>query len=303
MDQEAVPQSETAPDITPEPEKHRFSLDRKILILMGVILLAIVGIGAYFFLQKPPQEVSIQKPPPEPENVLLATVGERQIFRNDVREIALEQYLPSAITDEVIQSFLSTAVERAILDIEVVNQKLPIPESASKVEYYNSVKQEIISRNVVSAEIYSLSFWIPPPDEYPQKEEYNLQRNDLAEVMPSITQRLQSGEDAVEIAGTIYNSYPNLKELVSVNGIKYSGITDTEIVRKPRLVEGLRETSNEPFSQLLLSTPVGATVSRIWPDQSGGVVIKVLNKSTGTFVSYESWLDQKIDELVVYQSL
>ena len=142
------------------------------IVLLTVVVLVISG------LIKPNGKGSGKVPPPEPENVLLATVGDKKIYRNDVRAVALEQYVASGINSQIMKLSLDTSVERAVLDNEAEAKKIVVEKGKNKIEYYENLRNAIMLREVGTVTANTIGYWVPAfHDVYPQKPEYQQMRD------------------------------------------------------------------------------------------------------------------------------
>src|SRR6185503_10484700 len=89
---ENQPVVKTEPVISDAPKTEKKSSFwkkyNKTVVILSVAILALI----LFVLLNASHQTKVGKaPPPDPENVLLATVGDKQIYRNDAKAVALEQ--------------------------------------------------------------------------------------------------------------------------------------------------------------------------------------------------------------------
>lgn len=272
-------------------------INRKVLLLVGAVVLALVVIGVLAFIllssQNQPQG-SGQAPPPEPENVLLATVGERQIYRKDVVDVALEQYTQSGINSQIMKLALDIAVERAILDAEAEEKQIVVTDAPNKIEYYERLKGTIIAREIGSVDANVISYWVPAfGDIYPQKPEYQQMRDLTQEVLGGAVEELRAGRSTYEIGSEIVQKYPVFKDQLAVNSYILSKVSDTSLMTKPITYQYIVNDSNKLFLDTLFAMNPDQIRLLVWPDGEGAAVIQVVNKNTGDKVSYDQWLESR----------
>lgn len=269
----------------------------KLLAIACILLVAAIG---YVVLNKSNNAKVGKAPPPDPENVLLATVGTRKIYRNDVRGIALEVYLGSAVTDKVIKNTLNTAVERAILDNEAVLKGITIPKQQKKALYYDLLKAKVIEGQVQSVSEQDISWWIPPIP-YEQKPEFVVQRQNQVAMSNEIESRFKKGDDPYTVAQDMVKKYPMFEGTLGYNGANIQKGSKT-IIPGDRTLEFDASDSAKPFFKLLYSMNSGETKKGIWNDGSGGAVIKVSKSNKGSNIDYNSWLSEMIKTSVIYNT-
>jgi hypothetical protein len=283
-------QTSQTPENTSDSRKKALIL--AILILVGIAGLAIITLRT----QKETKQVTQQ------QDVLLASVGDTKIYRSTVVAIAEEQYLSSAVTNDVIKQFLDTAVERAILDREVEEQELKIPAQASKIDYYNLVKENVIQEQTESADIFVISYWVPPPSEYPDRQlpEFPEQRRVGALAMTEAETRLNAGEEPLAVARSLYTKYTILQATWALNGYLLKSSTD-EVLESPKTYMYDPRNEGQQLQDTIFSLSEGEIRKVIWPDESGGAVFKTIKVNKAEKQNYSQWLEEKKKELVDYK--
>ncbi len=269
------------------------------MILAGILIALIVGIIAFLQLGQSPDTVA-NLPQPEPENVLLATVGDKKIYRQDVKGIALEQYLQSAIDAEAIKIFLDVAIERAILDIEASRLGVSVKGTGETSQaYYDRVKNAITGGEISKVDATQIGWWLPPPEEYPQIPLYDVQREEEVKAVPEITRRLKTNEAVMDILSDVYQKYPSLQTVISVNGVRYLGPNSSTKILINREYDPNSSVAYFPGARLMREMRTGEVRSEIWKDKSGATIIKVNNITPGAKFDYLEWLKEKRNDLVV----
>lgn len=239
-------------------------------------------------------------PPPEPENVLLATVGDRKIYRDDVKTIALEQYLSSAVTNDVIKALLDTAVERAILDSEAKKKAISIPKQTSLSVYYSLLKEKVTEGQILAITEQDINWWIPPVP-YEQRPEFEVQRQNQEAMASEIEKRFRNGEDPYAVAKDTVTKYPMFGQTLGYNGANISK-SSTSITSGDRILNYDSSDSAKPFFKMMYKMNSGQIQKGIWTDGSGGAVIKVKSVSRGKSIDYNTWLADKVKKEVVFNA-
>lgn len=265
------------------------------IVLLTVVVLMISG------LAKPNGKGSGKVPPPEPANVLLATVGEKKIYRNDVRVVALEQYVASGINSQIMKMSLDTAVERAVLDREAEAKKIVVEEGKNKIEYYENLKNAIMLREVGTVTANTIGYWVPAfHDIYPQKPEYQQMRDLQAKVFGEAITLLQQGKTTYDVGKSILEKYPVYKDQLSVNSYRIAKTDDITLMQRPVVYQYLVNDSNKALMNFIFSLNKGQIKIYTWPDGEGGEIVQVVDKSFGSKITYDQWLKEK-EKTVVYE--
>lgn len=265
------------------------------IVLLTVVVLMISGIV------KPNGKGSGKVPPPEPENVLLATVGERKIYRKDVKAIALEQYVASGIDSQIMKLSFDTAVERAVLDNESEVKKIVVEKGKNKIEYYENLKNAIMLREVGTVTANTIGYWVPAfHDVYPQKPEYQQMRDLQTKVFGEAVLSLQQGKTTYDIGKSILEKYPVYKDQLSVNSYRIAKTDDITLMQKPVVYQYLVNDSNKALMNFIFSLNKGQIKIYTWPDGEGGEIVQVVDKNFGNKITYDQWLKEK-EKTVVYE--
>lgn len=308
-----------------ENEQVKPKNSKKIIIIAAVgVLLILIGI----LLLIPSQNLPfVQKPTPTPKpDVLLATVGDKQIYKSAVELAAREQYAQSAITLDVLKTFFPIVIERAILDYEAEKQKIIVTnqeiknkvkelnpsqtqtpsqlKSLSTTARYLLLKNKIITTQIKSVEAYTIGFWIPPFS-YPQKPEFTTQRLEGATALNEIDSRLKKGEEPLVIARSIDTKYPVLHEILAINGYLLKSLTDEKKAKTPRVYIYDKKNVGQPFFDTVFSLKTPGEIKKVeGKDGSGGSVIKLVSINKGESFSYEDWIKKQTTDLVkIYKQL
>jgi hypothetical protein len=298
-----------APVIAPEIQKVSKKNDtkRKWLIIGGFLIVILIVLS-YFMLQKPKQQ---QQP--------VAMIGDHPVYLEDLQKVASEQYLPTAIDEEALNTALDTLSERYILDQEAkrlsitvsdeeVRKKLSqgytqgetIPESIKISMHYELLKDKITKEAVASRQAYTIDFYIASYDEekeggFSEEEKvlFAKQRAEGAQALPEIEGRLKVGESPVTIARSIYKKYPSLQPILSVNGYILRSTTDESILAEPKIYEEEPENQSLPLFHDISMMHQNEIKRVISADGSGGYVIQVKGVTEGATKTYEDWLKEK----------
>lgn len=269
----------------------------KFIVLAVVLLLGVLVLVLLASIKKAPVG---KAPPPDPANVLLATVGNKKIYRNDVKAIALEQYAFSALNSKVLKTSLDIAIERAILDDQATIKKIIIEKGNSKLQYYENLKDTIIAREIGTVTANMLSFWVPAfHDIYPQKPEYQQMRDLEPTVFADAIQQLQKGGNTYDIGKSILEKYPVFTPQLGVNSYILSKVTDLSLMQKPVIYQYLVNDSNKLLLDTMFAMNKGQIKILVWPDGEGAAVIQVVDKNNGEKITYDNWLKDK-EKKVIY---
>ncbi len=265
----------------------------KRLLIFSVLLVVIVVI-VFVASKKQEQPIVGKLPPQEPENVLLATLGDKKIYRNDAKVVALEQYLASGLTSKILRLSLDIAVERVILDSEATSKKIVVDKGKNKIEYYENLKNTIIARELGTVTANSISFWVPAfHDIYPQKAEYQQMRDLQPKVFSEAISELQKGKSTYEIGKSIIANYPVFTSQLAVNSYILSKVSDISLMKKPVVYQYLVNSSNKLLMDFIFSMNKDQIKTLIWPDGEGAAIVQVVDKNVGAKATYDEWLKNK----------
>lgn len=317
-----VPQEIPSPriPIPPSPSSLPQRTKKSLHLILGsvlVILFILVLVLAIFVLKDGNFLGDGQKS----EDQLLLTVGEKYLYLSDVKKVADEQHLSTAIDKIALENAQAILIERTILDQEAKRQNIiVIPEqiqeyakrlfSGSTLSFtqitqarYELLRDKFIGSTITSVEAYSVGFWIPPPTHKANNDEQRRirmaqQREDGITALAQIETRLRNGEEPLAIGRIISATLPSLAEIVAVNGYLLSSTDDVSFFSKPQLYVFAKENENNPLFITLFALQPGQVQKVPGPEGSGGTVVKVFSVNKGENVSYEDWLQKKKEELV-----
>ncbi len=284
------------------PSKGATFLKGRLLIglLVGAIVLILLLLLGLNIISSRNNPQTGKAPPPEPENVLLATVGSKKIYRNDVRAVALEQYVSSGINSQIMKLSLNIAVERAILDNEAETKKIVAEKGKNKIEYYDNLKKAIMLRTVGTVTANTIGYWVPAfHDIYPQKPEYQQMRDLQNKIFSDATVSLQQGKTTYEIGKSILENYPVYKDQLSVNSYRIAKTDDITLMQKPVVYQYLVNESNKALVDFIFSLKKGQIKTYTWPDGEGGELVQIVDQNVGPKTTYEQWLKEK-EKPVIY---
>lgn len=315
----AVPVSAPVVPAPQTPSANKPPMSKKPLFLIGGILIFLLLIGGIFWsLQKGtfPLSGTSSQPTPVP-NILLATVGDQKIYRNDVYKIAAEQYVPSAINNAVLKRFLDTAIERAILDITAKQMNITVSDAevktyllASKlsdksfnISKYMILKNKVMAAQVKNVQAYTIGFWLPPLSS-PQKPEYAQERIDGQKALVDISQRLSNAEVPLSVTQYIYTTYPTLQSRLALNGYIFATTQNKSLMAQPKIFTFNASDLSKPYTNNALYDAAAAMIVNevriVQQDPgagSGGDVIKVSTIQGTGYTNYNDFLQAKKKEL------
>lgn len=283
------------------------------------------ALGIFFILLVPLIFVLVMTQ--KSSDVLLATVGDKKIYKSTVEDTAREFYTPTAIDKKALKNSYDITVERALLDYEAATENITLSEKEIEEKaknmysiqspsinenYYNAakytlIKERILAKNILSKEAYVISFWIPPFT-YTQKPIYAEQREEGEQALNDAEQRFNNNDEPLTIAMDIFDTYPSLQNILLLNGYKIKNTRNRVVFEKPRLFtfekELLKELDDPEFYDALLETEPGSVKKVIKSDASGGTVIKVTSQNLGKYISIKQLLEERKKQLVtVHQTL
>ncbi len=272
----------------------------KLLILVIILIVALGAIGGLWFILRG-QSQNTAKTPSEEQNVVLATIGTTKITKDYVRNIALESYVPTAITNDVIKQQLDIAIERVLLEKEALKKNIVLPKNVSKSEYYSLLKNKVTEGQILSVEEQDISWWIPPTPDYEQRPEFAEQRSVQQEMANEIERRLANDDDPLTVAKDMIVKYPVFANILGYNGQIVKQI-DQSTTSASRTVQYDAIDAEKPFFNLLYSMGSNEIRSGIWENGSGGAVIKTGTVTSGAKIDYAKWLADQIKLQVKYNT-
>lgn len=273
-----------------------FKLLLIILLLCGII----AGVLYIIKLNKKPQKVGTL------DNILLAQVGDKKFYTSDIKALAQEQYIESAITTKVINIFLRNAVEEEILKQEFQKEGLTIPQSSSRMSKINSMRDQVTSSLISSREAFVIGWWLPPYNYpgRPTEEEKKLleqQRKDTPIALKDIENDLKKGVIPLDAAQNAHKKYPSVAGILAVNGYILDQEKNTSIFTKPRLyTKDKEEFENTPIYTAIFNQKVNDIRTVISLDGAGGSVVVVKSSSEGSYKNYNQWYETMKKKYVSY---
>lgn len=304
----------TPPQAQPQPTEQQGK--RKIFVIGGTILaVIIVGIIGYLAFQMFSNNSSSQSGgPTADQDVLLATVGSKEIYKSQVVALAREQYQQDAITDEVLKTFFNKLIEWTILDTEAQNTGITVtdeeineftgPNASTSLKQsarYQILQDKIMAAQTKNVEANTIGFWIPSYD-YPQEPEYETQRAEAAIALQDMMQKLQEGQTPLQVAQYAATQHPTLPKL-SLNGYILAKTQDTALMQTPKIyVLGELDpesTSSDPdLYDALKTVKAGDVIVVMRNDGSGGSVVQIVNVTTDGYATFDEFLAAKTADWV-----
>lgn len=282
-------------------------------ILGGVLILLVLLISVLAFTKKAP--VTPGKVSPNAKDVLLVTVGDQKIYKSDVQKAAKEQYVSSAIDNNVLQVFLDLLIEQKILDIEASKLGITVTQSEidnsiysntasssakstnlNKFIKYSVLKDKIMAKQVKSVSAYVISYWIPPAP-YPQEPVFSQQRIDSKKAFKEAKQKLKNNEKVSGVAEYIFDTYPSLQSILVVNGYNYNLTKDKLVFNKPRVYiynkKEIDSSNNPAFFDALFGSNQG-DIKLVAPvPEVDGSLVQIISVNKDGFISYDQFLESK----------
>lgn len=297
-----------APQPLPQPPGRSFSVSKKLIVIIGIALLLIFVVAAFLLLSKKGHPVTTA----QFQDTLLATVGDQKIHKSDVITAAGEQYTPSAITSDVLKKYLDIVIERTILDQEakklgititdaeiqksIVNNKTKSPGLIS-IAKYQLIKNALIQKQVKSVQAYLIGYWIPPYN-YQQVPLFAQERTVGKQALEEGKTLLQNGMPPLTVAQTLFEKYPLLDPIWSINGYFVNKLKDTSLVQSPRTLT-VGETD---IDASIFALKKGDIAIVDGPNGAGASLVQIVSLNSGDFTTYESWLAEKKKTLVTTEN-
>jgi len=266
---------------------------KKILIIsvaLVVILLGLFGMYLKFNSQQTGYSTS---------DVVLVTVGNSKILLRDLNQYLAASFADPNVTTDLKKQSLEVLIERRIIDLELKEKNITLDAQANENEYYKKAK-ELISRGSISTiQATDIGWWLPPPAEYPQTELNEQQRKDGELASNEIETKLKNKEDMLSVIKEVYEKYPSLQSIFSVNA-KIFDPKNEEKIELIRTYEYDKELEYFPQYKAMYTMLPGQVKKITAEDGSGNRVIKVHNVTSGEKVSFDEWYNAKVKKMVVY---
>lgn len=267
--------------------------------------------------QDPRQEASVAETPPG----TVAVVHGEVITKEYLQRKAREQYVPEAITKEVLAIMLENEIEKRLLERQARDEGLNISDSATiehtRLLYPDEeltpamleqgrqvLLKEDVSKNMSKTrEAYTIGFWLPPegyqePVTEEQRRAVSAQRQVVPQFVTEVKKRLETNEDPLSIAKDMLRKYPVLEPILAVNGYLLSTTTNEGLLTVPAVYTYKDTTAQTPFFSVLFSMQPGQVREVTSSTSDGGLVIKVLSATDGPFDNYQEWLQTQKQQYV-----
>lgn len=291
------------------------SSNRILSIIFLLFLLAAIPLTIGLLKQR--QNLTQHAAPVLAPDTVIVKVGNQSILKGDIDANAINVY-GSAEVDKASQTdILNSLIESDILEQtaatenaapfqEVVVQRAQeegIDESEAREEM---IKENIILKDVKSAQAISIGFWSPTntsalsADEKAKAEQ---QLSDGKLALPEIQSALEAGtENPLQIAESIIQKYPSLSPVLAVNGFIVSSLTDQEktTAGDPSIIEfGDANLDPSVLSGLFQMNEGDIKTFLATETNNGGFVFKLVSKNVNSsYETYDDWLSNAINTLV-----
>lgn len=288
------------------------------VVIIAVTILSVLVIFRISSTSQPTQNQSIMGVP----DAIMAEVGNQKIYKNDVERLALETYQREAITEEVLKIYLNIAIERILLDLEAVDLNIIIPDdeitqklvdeeltdnqkNRDKI-FYRELKTRILEQIISSRTAHVVEYWTPSvgnPEVASEKDDpkFKLQREQGRKALPLIEQKLNETPDILDATREVFseNDFKELEEIVAVNGLRISKVSDEIALRTPyTFTTKDQEVMGIEFYEALFNLENGETQVIFRDENAAGKLYQVTNSSQGDYNSYDQWLSQRKAEVV-----
>lgn len=295
-----------------------FEITRKKLFLFGSFVVVMLAIPLTVYLSQRQQETR-SSAAVVPENAVIVKISGVDVLKKDIREVAEEQYEPSAVDNQALKDSLEVVIERQILDIE--SDRLGVEASAAEVQElmtqdelsenearYEVLKGKVSIAAIRSRKVISLGFWTPASADQASlsKAEKDLAKNlsnQGGAVLSEIETKLRANQNLVAVADAIVLKYPVFKDYLAINGHRVNGLTTEEKQAFAR--EDIVEFGDSNMDNSILNGVFAMPVGQVKKFQntktnSGGSVFKVIEKGNDSGkVTYAAWLKERTDALVI----
>ncbi len=323
----SVPPAQTPPATTPQtpsqtPPKNilKLLLDKKwpipTLVLFVVIILVIVFFSVSNHDNK---NINITNS----ENKPIASVGDKPIYLEDLKKVALEKNPASSTDTNAIRLAFAVLTERIILDSEAkklnvsvsdreTEQRIitiyPTPKELSSQEKkelsYNLLKEKIMEKSVESREAYSIRAELPPYSQYrdqyttEQLEFFQQQKDAIDKLLPDVEERLRHADIFLNIAQSVYKEYPDLQAIMEVNEYNMHETKDEKLLKNPKLYFYDRKRTGDLFFDTIFALHTQEIKLINHQSNPGGYVIMLKKINNQGIFNYDDWLAAKKKELV-----
>lgn len=283
-------------------------------IAIIVLLIFLIAIGLTLIVLQRQQNLRQEASGPQEQVNELAVVGGTPITRQDVLQYADTMYNTLPSDSETLNVMLNELIEKKVIELVANREGLTVSneeiqrqiEHDGFTDFVNDpsvletaremvLKRKIERRFTKSRDAFTIGFWIPP-ENYgvpvpPEQVEIVAQQREVSDqVVSEMEERMRNGEDALDIALSLNEEYPQLVPIMSVNGYVVENEENGRLMTQPILYSYQAGRSGLPLYQSLFSLGIGevATV----PDEqtnAGGIVVKVVGSSNGPYDNYSDW--------------
>lgn len=308
------------PIVTPTP----LPPNQKRNVIIISILLLLIG-GFFMFASVLRHQISTKQPAPSlSDTTLIATVSDKQFFLGDVKNVAREQYLESAVDNQVLKISLDTLIERTLLDSEAKKYKITVtdqevqealgnaPPQLINIKRYELLKEKLTPKLIQSRKAFTVGFWIAPENyqgAVVNKQMESLMKQQRKDALPALTEiekQLREGKEALSVAKDVIKQYPSLERIMAVNGYYVLRTENESILINPReyTPQQSDKQSKVLFETIFRLQPGQIALAQDLADNAGGFIIKVITVSDNPYDNEEAWLkDQRKKLVTIHQML
>jgi len=297
-------------------------LNLKILVIGLLVLVAVVLIIFSVFFNK--TSINTKLPPPEPENVLLATVKGENILSQELLDLAGTYVLESQMDKNDLKQYLDKLIERKILDIEAKSRAIVLDESEATKDldetmkswaprlyqrdrdenYYKLLKSQISARFISSMALNIIGFWVPGPNdpEVVDVPDHDAKRKTGIAALEKIEGLIRSGTDPYKATTQILPEYPLLNKVLAYNGGILGAESGGTISSNPIEYELSKLKTSRPYLyDGVLLMKEGETKTLIEPNGRGASIVQVVSRRGKEFNSYDEFISLRKKELVKFK--
>lgn len=307
-----VPENQEQPQVVYSNQNYFF---KKRVVLA---VLALLGIAVLLFILNFTGVIKIYQF--KPQDKLLVSVGNKDIYLSAVENQAKIASLNPSFDQKTLNNILDSLIEQAILDQEAeslgINDKellkqfgIEASQSGKTInrvvftqKKYQFLKNKITSDQVESRSAFVISFALLPigsPDEASaDKSLLKKQRQEGTKALDEILKQLKNNENPLDVAQSIYNKYPSLQSVLTLNGYSFRHTIDQTVLTNPKVFLLSQYKTGQKLGDYIFSMQVDDVVKVAPDDGSGGLVVQLKSISAGKQATYEKWLKAKKKELM-----
>lgn len=288
------------------------TVNKKLIFSLLVVLLLVIGVFLAVFLSQQNQDIQQHA---STDASLVATVDNAPVTEKDVTAATREQYNDKAINKETLSNTLDNVIEDkliaseakkkgiAVSDQEVAERAKSLGGTASgQASIKNQARAEILKEKVSQTvtktrQVESVGFWLPPanygaPLTASEAQTVASQRAQKTTVLNEIKQKFDANEEPLTIAQEIQKKYPLFAPIIAVNGYIVSKTPDTTVMTQPKLYTYQDAFKTNTFLSQIFTMNDGEVKTLLTEANAGGVVVKIINSSNGTYSSFDDWLEK-----------